>query len=155
MAEDSKLQDMIRTSLESIRAMVDANTVVGTPINTPSGTTIIPISKISVGYAAGGADFNTKNAQQKKNFGGGGGTGLTVQPVCFLAVSAEGDVQVLPLSTDGASDPVERVADLVEKTPDIVGRIVKLFKKDKKSKDEIIDEVSEAAAEAVSDLSED
>ena len=61
MAEENKMQEMIRTSMESIRAMVDANTVVGTPINTPSGTTIIPISKISVGYAAGGADFNTKN----------------------------------------------------------------------------------------------
>ena len=155
MAEDTKLQDMIRTSLESIRAMVDANTVVGTPINTPSGTTIIPISKVSVGYASGGVDFSSKNAQQKKNFGGGGGTGLSVQPVCFLAVNAEGDVQVLPLAADGPCDPVERVADLVEKTPDIVGRIVKLFKKDKKSKDEIIDEVAEAAADAVLELDED
>ena len=155
MAEDSKLQDMIRTSLESIRAMVDANTVVGTPINTPAGTTIIPISKVSVGYASGGVDFSSKNAQQKKNFGGGGGTGLSVQPVCFLAVKADGEVEVLPLAKDGPCDPVERVADLVEKTPDIVGRIVKLFKKDKKSKDEIIDEVSEAAAEIVSDLNAD
>lgn len=155
MAEDSKLQDMIRTSLESIRAMVDANTVVGTPINTPAGTTIIPISKISVGYASGGVDFSSKNAQQKKNFGGGGGTGLSVQPVCFLAVKADGEVEVLPLAKDGPCDPVERVADLVEKTPDIVGRIVKLFKKDRKSKDEIIDEVSEAAAEVVSDLNAD
>ena len=76
MAEQSKLQDMIRTSLESIRAMVDANTVVGTPIQTPSGTTIIPISKVSVGYASGGLDFSSQTAQ--KNFGGGGGTGLSV-----------------------------------------------------------------------------
>ena len=80
MAEDSKLQDMIRTSLESIRAMVDANTVVGTPINTPAGTTIIPISKVSLGYASGGVDFGSKTAAAK-NFGGGGGTGLTLHPV--------------------------------------------------------------------------
>ena len=58
MAEENKLQEMIRTSLENIRAMVDANTVVGTPIETPAGTTIIPISKISVGYASGGVDFS-------------------------------------------------------------------------------------------------
>lgn len=153
MAEQSKLQDMIRTSLESIRAMVDANTVVGTPIQTPSGTTIIPISKVSVGYASGGLDFANKQAQ--KNFGGGGGTGLSVQPVCFLAVNAEGAVEVLPVAKDGKSDPVERVADLIEKTPDIVGRIARLLKKDKANKDEIIEDVAEQAAEVISTLEEE
>ena len=152
MAEENKLQEMIRTSLESIRAMVDANTVVGTPIQTPSGTTIIPISKVSVGYASGGLDFSTKNAQQKKNFGGGGGTGLLVQPVCFLAVNAAGEVEVLPIAKDGPADPVERVADLIEKTPDIIGRIKRVLKKDKTDKDEIVEEVAEAAVEAISDL---
>lgn len=152
MAEENKLQEMIRTSLESIRAMVDANTVVGTPIQTPSGTTIIPISKVSVGYASGGLDFSTKNAQQKKNFGGGGGTGLLVQPVCFLAVNAAGEAEVLPIAKDGPADPVERVADLIEKTPDIIGRIKRVLKKDKTDKDEIVEEVAEAAAEAISDL---
>ena len=150
MAEENKLQEMIRTSLESIRAMVDANTVVGTPIQTPSGTTIIPISKVSVGYASGGLDFANKNAA--KNFGGGGGTGLCVQPVCFLAVNAAGEVEVLPLAKDGPADPVERVADLIEKTPDIIGRIKRIFKKDKTDKDEIVEEVAEQAAEVISDL---
>ena len=153
MAEQTKLQDMIRTSLESIRAMVDANTVVGTPIQTPSGTTIIPISKVSVGYASGGLDFANKNAQ--KNFGGGGGTGLSVQPVCFLAVNAEGAVEVLPVAKDGPCDPVERVATLIEKTPDILGRIKRILRKDKKSKDEIIEDVAETAAEIISDLDEE
>ena len=150
MAEENKLQEMIRTSLESIRAMVDANTVVGTPIETPSGTTIIPISKVSVGYASGGLDFANKNAA--KNFGGGGGTGLCVQPVCFLAVNAAGEVEVLPLAKDGSCDPVERVADLIEKTPDIIGRIKRIFKKDKTDKDEIVEEVAEQAAEVIADL---
>ena len=153
MAEQTKLQDMIRTSLESIRAMVDANTVVGTPVNTPSGTTIIPISKVSVGYASGGLDFASKTAQ--KNFGGGGGTGLSVQPVCFLAVNAAGEVEVLPVAKNGPSDPVERVADLIEKTPDIIGRIKRILKKDKTSKDEIIEDVAEAAAEVIADLDEE
>ena len=106
MAEENKLQEMIRTSLESIRAMVDANTVVGTPIETPSGTTIIPISKVSVGYASGGLDFANKNAA--KNFGGGGGTGLCVQPVCFLAVNAADELTVAakgtPLTPEWAAD---------------------------------------------------
>ena len=151
MMADNKLQDMIRTSLESIRAMVDANTVVGTPINTPSGTTIIPISKVSVGYASGGLDFGSK-PNTAKNFGGGGGTGLSVQPVCFLAVNAEGQVEVLTMAKDGPADPVERVADLVEKTPDIIARIRNIFKKNKKADGDAVEEVVEAAAEAVEDL---
>ena len=153
MAEENKLQEMIRTSLESIRAMVDANTVVGTPIQTPSGTTIIPISKVSVGYASGGLDFANKNAP--KNFGGGGGTGLLVQPVCFLAVNAAGEVEVLPIAKDGPADPVERVADLIEKSPDIIGRIKRLFKKGKTESKECVDEVAEQAAEIISDLNKE
>ena len=148
MAEQNKLQEMIRTSLESLRAMVDANTVVGTPINTPSGTTIIPISKVSVGYASGGTDFG-KTAP--KSFAGGGGTGLSVQPVCFLAVNAEGNVEVLQIQKDGPADPIERVADIVEKTPDIVSRIVAVFKKNKKD-DGAVEEVVEEAAKAVEDV---
>ena len=150
MAEQNKLQEMIRTSLESLRAMVDANTVVGTPINTPSGTTIIPISKVSVGYASGGTDFGKSDV---KSFAGGGGTGLSVQPVCFLAVSADGSVEVLQIQKDGPCDPIERVADIVEKTPDIIGRIKALFSKGKdKDCDEALDDVAEAAAQAVEDV---
>ena len=151
MANENKLQDIIRTSLESIRAMVDANTVVGSPIETPAGTTVIPISKVSVGYASGGVDFSSKTAAQK-NFGGGGGTGLSVQPVCFLAVNAAGEVQVLPLTGNGPANPVERVADLIEKAPDIIGRVRSIFKKDTVSKDEIVEDVAEQAAEAVASL---
>ena len=127
MAEQSKLQDMIRTSLESIRAMVDANTVVGTPIQTPSGTTIIPISKVSVGYASGGLDFANKNAQ--KNFGGGGGTGLSVQPVGFLVVSHEGRVEMINVDQKAPKDTIEQIADLLERTPDIVYRLKAIFDK--------------------------
>ena len=148
MAEQNKLQDMIRTSLESIRAMVDANTVVGTPVNTPSGTTIIPISKVSVGYASGGLDFSPRR-EADKNCAGGGGTGLTVQPVCFLAVDASGKVEVLPVGV-GAPDPIERVADLVERTPDLLSRIKAVFKKNKPAaNDEAVDELAKTAAEAI------
>ena len=155
MAEqnENKMQEMIRTSLESIRAMVDANTVVGTPIETPSGTTIIPISKISVGYAAGGTDNTAKKeGGAKVMFAGGGGTGLSVQPVCFIAVDALGNAEVLPLATNGeAPDAIERIAGLIEKTPDIISRIKAVFpKKKSKEKDaEAAENVAKAAAEAV------
>ena len=153
MAEQNKMQEMIRTSLESIRAMVDANTVVGTPISTPSGTTVIPISKISVGYAAGGLD--SVKVEHKKAFAGGGGTGLTVQPVCFLAVHTDGNVEMIPLGGSGAApDKLERVIDIVEKTPDILSRIKGVFSKKKKEKEleEIVETVADAAAEAAAEI---
>lgn len=157
MAEENKLQEMIRTSLESIRAMVDANTVVGTPIETASGTTIIPISKVSVGYASGGVDFSAKDPAAKKNFGGGGGTGLSVQPVCFLAINAEGAVELISLGGSGSPDTVERIAELIEKAPDIFSKVKGLFKKKKKKSDDADDEdvveaVAEAAAEAAAEV---
>lgn len=150
MAEQNKTQEMIRSSLESIRAMVDANTVVGTPIETPAGTTVIPISKVSVGYAAGGLD--SVKVEQKKAFAGGGGTGLTVQPVCFLAVHADGTVEMLPLNGGShyTPDKLDRIADLVEKTPDWLARIKAVFAK--KKKDEEIDEVVETVAEAAAEV---
>ena len=76
MADNNRIGDITKTSLDSIRAMLDPNTVVGNPIETASGTTIIPISKVSVGYASGGIDYAGKKDVSNKpnNFGGGGGT---------------------------------------------------------------------------------
>ena len=152
MADENKMQEMIRTSLESIRAMVDANTVVGTPIETPAGTTVIPISKVSVGYASGGLD--SKKVEEKKMFAGGGGTGLTVQPVCFLAVHADGNVEMIPLGNNGPTDTVEKVVNLIEKTPDLFSKIKGLFGKKKKGSDaeadgdDPVENVAKEAAEA-------
>lgn len=153
MAEQNKMQDMIRTSLESIRTMIDANTVVGSPIETPAGTTIIPISKVSVGYASGGLD--SVKVEQKKSFAGGGGTGLTVQPVCLLAVHADGSVEMIPVgSVAGKPDKLERIADLVEKTPDVLSRIKAVFARKKKDDelDDTIDAVADAAAEVAEEI---
>ena len=135
MANENKLQDIIQTSLENIRSMVDANTVIGTPIPTESGTTIIPISKISMGFASGGLDFNgkkndtTKENAANKNFGGGGGTGLTINPVGFLVVDKEGRVEMINTGMPEAKDPVEQVANLLERSPEIFGKWKNLFKK--------------------------
>ena len=76
MANENKIPEIIRSSMENIRSMVDANTMVGDPINTPAGTVIIPISKISVGIASGGVDYANKQESpaRPQNFGGGGGT---------------------------------------------------------------------------------
>ena len=133
MAEN-KIPEIIRSSMENIRSMVDANTIIGNPINTQNGTVIIPISKISVGIASGGIDYNPKKDAQPRpqNFGGGGGTGLTVSPIGFLVVDKNGDVDFLNVSTKGKPDPVDQLADLVERTPDIIAKIKDAFAKDPK-----------------------
>ncbi len=134
MANENKIPEIIKTSLDNIRSLVDANTVVGEPIATEVGTTIIPISKISVGIASGGVDYNDKNERQKpQNFGGGGGTGLVVSPVGFLTIDKYGAVEFINVGMKGSSDPVDQIADFVERTPEIIAKIKDLFSKDKKA----------------------
>lgn len=154
--ENNKLEEMIRTSLEHIHAMVDANTVVGTPIETPSGTTIIPISKVSVGYASGGLDFDGKHQAPPKNFAGGGGTGLSVQPVCFLAVSAEGTVEVHSLAAASTNDSVEKLVSFIDHAPDLVEKIKALLSKFKKKKktDEGDGEITEEVVKTATEVTE-
>jgi sporulation protein YtfJ len=133
MANENKLQDIIQTSLESLRTLVDANTVIGDPINTPSGTTIIPISKISMGYVSGGLDYSGKApATGKQNFGGGGGTGLSISPVGFLTVLADGRVEMVNVNAPAApAGTIEQVADVIERSPAILAKIKDLFTKEK------------------------
>ena len=138
MATENKIPEIIRSSMENIRSMVDANTVVGDPITT-GGTTIIPISKISVGIASGGLDYNPKkeDAPRPQNFGGGGGTGLTVNPVGFLVIDSNGGVEFINVSHKGKPDPVDQLADLVERTPTIISKIKDIFTKEPKIDDEV------------------
>ena len=115
-----KLPNMLENTISKIREMLDANSVVGQPITTPDGVTIIPISKISVGFGGGGSDFVSKNVNRQENpFGGGVGAGVNVTPVAFLIVK-EGSVRMLPVAT-----PANTTADrIVEMVPDTLDKIV-------------------------------
>ena len=137
MANEHKIPEIIRSSMENIRSMVDANTIVGEPLAVTGGTVIIPISKVSVGIASGGVDYNPKKEAQPRpqNFGGGGGTGVSVVPVGFLVCDKDGDVEFLNVSNKGKPDPVDQIADLVERTPDIIAKIKDLFSKNKTDED--------------------
>lgn len=159
MAE-SKLNDIIGTSLEKIKALADGETVIGNPITTPGGTTVIPVSKISMGFASGGIDYNGKKASEtsKQNFGGGGGTGITVAPVAFLIISPDGDIQLLPISgasQGGAVDTVDKVTAFIERSPDLLERIKRVFVSDKKKKKEAVEELAEEVAEAAADATKE
>ncbi len=125
MADTNKLNDMNKTSLDSIRTMLDANTIVGDPITTANGTTIIPISKIAVAYASGGVDYLKKDAPVN-NFGGGGGTGVTVTPVGFLVISQDGAVSMLNVNSPTAApaaDPVTSIVNFLDRSPELIEKV--------------------------------
>ena len=102
------INEVLQTTMNKIREMVDANTVVGQPITTQDGVTLIPVSRLSFGFATGGSDFGKA---QPKNFGGGAGAGVSVIPVAFLIVK-DGSVRLLPVAPP-PGDTVSRVVDLV------------------------------------------
>lgn len=120
MSEKSKdVQDMMEITMQKIKEMVDVSTIIGEPINSPDGTTIIPISKVSFGFGAGGSDFD-KNS---KIFGGAGGAGVTIQPLAFLVI-ANGEVKMMQL--DSPVDAADRAVGLI---PEIIHTVADLFKK--------------------------
>lgn len=113
------LPNMLDNTIAKIREMIDVNSVVGDPIITADGVTIIPVSKVSVGLGGGGSDFVSKNPNQRENpFGGGVGAGVKVTPVAFLIIK-EGNVRMIPVAT-----PANTTADrLVEMVPDTLDKI--------------------------------
>ena len=142
MASENKLQEVVQSTLAQIRNMIDADTVMGTPVETSSGTTLIPISKVAVGYATGGMDFNDKKggaAGVPQNFGAGGGTGISVQPIGILCVSKDGDVELINIGVKNPSDPIEQLSDLVDRSPEIIAKIKALFAKEPAQPDEEAD----------------
>ena len=120
---DHQVQNLLGVSMDKIKEMVDNNTVVGDPITTPDGTVLIPVSKVSYGFAAGGSDIPTKNSGGL--FGGGSGAGINVTPVAFLVVSG-GEVRLLHIVSK--PDSTDKMVNLV---PDLVDKISGLFSKKK------------------------
>ena len=129
---DNRMAEIIEASVSSIKSIAGADTIIGAPINTPSGTTVIPVSKLSLGYVTGGVDYASKTEGKDKNFGGGGGTGVTMTPICFLVIDKEGKVEILNVGDERPSDPIGDVVGLVERSPEIIGKIKSVFGKKKK-----------------------
>lgn len=135
---ENKISDIIRTSLENVKDVVDSNTVIGEAISASNGTVIIPVSKVSIGIATGGLDYKGKNKEQAgnrpNNFGGAGGTGVTVKPVAFLVVKADGNVELLNVDspTDKSDDTVELIVSFIKKSPELIGKLKAIFKKEEK-----------------------
>ncbi len=112
---------ILSTTIEKVRDLVDVSTIIGEPINLPEGLTIIPVSKVTYGFASGGSDFPSKNNVEL--FGGAGGAGITINPVAFLVIK-DGDVTIKHiLSGDNA---IERAVSLV---PEMFDKVTSLAKK--------------------------
>lgn len=127
---ENKVSELLGTSMEKIKQMVDVNTVVGDPITTPDGTTVIPISRVNYGFAAGGSDLPSKAQPAAGLFAGGSGAGITVSPVAFLSIH-QGNVRVIQI--EPYFSPVDRA---LEKIPDIADMLGSLFNKKKDGQEE-------------------
>ena len=116
-----KLEGLMGVSVEKIRELVDANTVIGTPITLEDGVTLIPVSKVSYGFASGGTDLPNKSASEL--FGGGAGAGIQITPVAFLTVK-NGEINLLPVVSrpDSMDRLVSMVPDLVDKVSNKVSK---------------------------------
>lgn len=134
---ENKISDIIRTSLENVKDIVDSNTVLGEAVPTSNGTVIIPVSKVSIGIATGGLDYKGKkqkeHANHPNNFGGAGGTGVSVKPVAFLVVKSDGNVDLLNVdhpTESGSDDTVEMIASFIRKSPELIAKLKTFFKND-------------------------
>lgn len=128
--------NLMNTTMEKIKEMIDVNTIIGEPITSPDGTLIIPVSKVSYGFASGGSDLPTKK-ENKDCFGGGSGAGVTIQPVAFLTVY-QGDVRLISVdSEEGTADK------LVNMIPDVLKKVKGVFKKDKSESADDFSEITQ------------
>jgi sporulation protein YtfJ len=129
--EKHVIVDLMGTTMQNINEMVDVNTIVGQPVSTPDGTTVIPVSKVSFGFSAGGGEYGAKEAGAGKNFGGGSGAGVSISPVAFLVISP-GGVKLLPVAPP-AGNTVDR---LVETIPSLVDKLGSMFRKGKEKEED-------------------
>ena len=136
MAEDRKFNDALKTAFDNLKEITGSDTVIGEPMQTPNGTVIIPVTKVSVGFATGGSDFIGKHSKETdvaNSFSGAGGGGISVTPVAFLVISPEGDARMLNVNNpaDSNADLGTSIVSLLNKTPVIVEKVKAIFKKDK------------------------
>lgn len=117
----SDMSEIIKESLDGIKSFADPQNVIGDPIQTPSGVTIIPISKLTVGFAGGGADYGQKKLTHTQNFGCATGTGVSVTPIAFLTVAPDSTVNIISINDEKTTS--DRFITMIERSPEIIERI--------------------------------
>lgn len=125
MSADKNIEGLLGTSMESLRKMINVNTVVGDAMHLGDGVCIVPISKVSVGFGAGGGEYAMKSAAEDLPFGGGAGGGMSVKPVGFL-VANNGEVRFMPV--EGGGDAMDALLDAI---PGVIDKVSGFFSKNK------------------------
>ena len=127
MNEHHPIQDLMNGTMEKITRRIDVDSVVGPPITTPDGTTVIPVSRVTFGFGSGGSDFGSRHARENTPlcFGGGGAAGVSVTPICFLVISPTEGTHVLGINAQA----VNTADRLVEMIPSAVGKVSSFFAK--------------------------
>jgi len=137
--DNHPIENLMRSTMESIKDMIDVNTIVGDPVESIDGTTIIPISKVCVGFASGGSEFNSLKPSDPSNkypFGGGSGAGVTVKPVAFLVVKKD-SIRLLSVDQQNTYDKI------VDTFPQVMDIIKGIFKDKGETKTECDEDVKE------------
>ena len=119
--KERPISELMGITMEKIKEMVDINSIIGDPITIDDGTTIIPVSKVSYGFASGGSDFPSKS--EKNLFGGGAGAGVSIKPEGFLIIS-NGNAKMIP-----AVSPSDPISSAITSIPDVVDKISSFIKK--------------------------
>jgi len=120
---DHPIKGLMDVTLEKIKSLVDVNTIIGDPVKVEPGITLIPISKVSFGFASGGSDFPTKVPD--KGFGGGSGAGVSINAIAFIVIK-DNDVRIIHINE--SSNSVDKAINMV---PEVIDKIVDTFKKDR------------------------
>ena len=107
--------------MEGIKSFTDMDSVIARPINTPSGVTVIPISRVAMGLATGGIDYGENRGSAQRNFGGGGGSGVYITPIAFLTVNRDAKIDLIPLNTQPSD--IDKISTLIENAPEIIEKI--------------------------------
>ena len=116
--DNNPIGELMQNTMESVKNILKVDTVVGDPIYTPDGITLVPISKVSVGFGGGGVEFNSKKTGEQRPYGGGNATGVKIDPIGFLVIK-DGAVRMMPVA-----EPANTTADrIVEMVPDTLDKI--------------------------------
>lgn len=126
--DNNPIGALMQNTMESVKNILKVDTVVGDPIYTPDGITLVPISKVSVGFGGGGVEFSSKNNSAAHPYGGGNATGVKIDPIGFLVIK-DGSVRMVNI-TPPASNTVDRIIDLV---PQVMDRVDAFIEKQQKN----------------------